>query len=71
MTKRLKMTDSLNSILHSFLVNNGTRSKKGFHAKALTNQALQNFDLHLTHDLRMDFREALIPDNVELRDFFF
>ena len=65
------MPNTFYNIRYRLFVYNISGSEFHPFAETLVDQTLYDLDLHLTHDLRMDFREALIPDNVELRDFFF
>ena len=64
--QRLKMSHTLHRLCNRLFVYNVALSKDNHNTKALFDQLRQNFDLHLSHHLRMDFLQLLIPEDMKL-----
>ena len=67
--ERFKMPYPFHRLCDGFFVHDTSRSKFHFRAKSFPDQPFQNFYLHLSHNLCMDFIGLLFPDNVQFRFF--
>ena len=70
MAERLKMPDPLYSLPYSFLVYNISRVKCYLRMETLPNHALQHFNLHRPHELRIYLPQFFLPHNPKHRIFF-
>ena len=68
-TQWLKMSHTLHRLCDRLLIYNVALSKDNHNTKALFDQLRQNFDLHLSHHLRVNFLQLFIPENMKLRIF--
>ena len=64
------MPDALNGILYRFFVDNLPLSESDEHAEPLFYHALEHFNLHLSHELDMDFLQLAVPHDMELGFLF-
>ena len=65
--QRFEMSDALDGFRDGFFVHDAPVVEPHVHAVALGNQADEDFRLHLSHDLRVDFAVTLVPDDVQER----
>ena len=70
MAQRLKMPDSLDGGGNGFAIGHAAGANPDLPAEAVANQAAQDFQLHLAHELELHLAELLVPCNVKLRFFF-
>ena len=71
MTQGFKMPDAFHRLRQSFLVYNASRIEFHFQTEALPQDIFEDFHLHLSHDLHMDFPVFLLPQHMQLRFFLF
>ena len=71
MPERLEMTYAFHPVDDRLLVDDTALLKSNLHAKPLPDQITQHLDLHLTHQLCMNFIQLLFPDKMQLRLLFF
>ena len=71
MSERLEMSHALRRIGHGFEVHYPAVLKLNVDAESVRNKPHENFRLHLTHDVRVYFAEAFVPDYAEQRFFLF
>ena len=71
MAQRLKMSHSLHRLQNRLLIHNVPCAK--FHRKAISlpDQCLQNINLHVAHDLGLDFSCRFLPQDMKLRLLLF
>ena len=62
--QRLKVADALHGVCNGLPVADRSRAEGDLHPQPLPDEPLQNFHLHLTHELNMNVSTA--PDKVEL-----
>ena len=65
------MPHPFHGLCDGLLVQNAACSKLHIHPKPLLNKALQNLDLHLSHDLYLYLPCGLVPADAQLRLFLF
>ena len=64
--QRLKMSHTLHRLCDRLFVYNVALSKDNHNTKPFFDQLRQDFDLHLSHHLGMDFLQLLIPEDMKL-----
>ena len=64
--QRLEMSYSLDSPCYRFLIHNASRIEFHFQTEALPQDIFEDFHLHLSHELHMDFLKLLHPHYVKL-----
>ena len=69
-TQRLEVADADHRGSDRLPVADSAAAKGHFHAKPLLDQALENLQLYLSHQLHMDFPSPLVPEKVQLGIFF-
>ena len=69
--QRLVVAYALHGLGDGLLIQNTTRAKGYLQPEPLCQQAAQHFQLHLAHQLHMDFAQCLVPHHMELRFFLF
>ena len=67
--QRLVMPYALHGLGDGLLIQNAARAKGYLQPEPLGQQAAQHLQLHLTHQLHMDFAQAFIPHYMKLRFF--
>ena len=70
MPERFKVSHTFHTIRNRFLIYNVSGPEFHRHAKSILNQAFQNFNLHFSHNLGLDFLQPLIPYDVQRRLLF-
>ena len=71
MTQRFKVSDPFDRILNRLFIDHFPCSKFHTYFKPIPDNAFQNFDLHFSHQLRMDLTKPLFPYNMKLGLFLF
>ena len=66
MTQGFKMPDAFHRLRQSFLVYNASSIEFHFQTEALPQDIFEDFHLHLSHELHMDFLKLLHPHYVKL-----
>ena len=70
MAQRLIMSDAFHRSAYCLFIDDISRVKGNLCPITLLNQALQDFNLDLSHDLRMNFPETLFPYQMKERFLF-
>src|SRR5665648_12752 len=71
MSEWFKVPYPFHDISKGLLVNNPSCIEGYTHTKTTLDKALQNLNLDLSHNPRLNFLQLLIPDNMKFRLFFF
>ena len=66
MTQGFKMPDAFHRLRQSFLVYNASRIELHFQTETLPQDIFEDFHLHLSHELHMDFLNLLPPHYIKL-----
>ena len=61
------MSYALNRLCDCLLIDDITLSKHNDHTEPILDQLCQHLDLHLSHHLRVNLLQLLVPDNMQLR----
>ena len=64
--QRLVVAYALHGLGDGLLIQNAARAKGYFQPEPLGQQAAQHFQLHLAHQLHMNFAQAFVPHHMEL-----
>ena len=71
MPQRLKMADANHRRGDGFLINNAAFIKGCLHTEPFGNPTGQHFQLHLTHELNMNFAQRFVPHYPQQGILFF
>ena len=69
MAQRFEMPDTLDGICNCLAVGNASAVDGDLKTKTLRGQRFQYFNLHLPHELGVNFAQTLIPNDAKLRFF--
>ena len=67
--QRLVMSHTFHGLGDGLLIQNAARAKGYLQPEPLGQQAAQHFQLHLAHQLHMNFAQRFVPHHMELRFF--